>query len=154
MKSNNPKKILFTVGAIAGMGSKTGVDEVIENGGQFTPSGDSVRLADELMQRVSTLYVGEKVTDYQYYYFKKRIKEAPAVTDIRLDGDVLVLIIANGTEERVQPGDGAELPQVDIVEHVPFYEKAWYWIKSHKVVSISGAALLLALVILLIVKRH
>ena len=158
MKSNNPKKILFSTGANAAtMGLKPDADGAVEmptDGNLNTPGGDAVRLADELMQRVSTLYVGEKVTDYQYYYFKKRIKESPAVTDIKLDGDVLVLIIANGTEERVQPGDGAELPQVDIVEHVPFYEKAWDWIKNHKAVSISGAALLLALVILLIVKRH
>lgn len=157
MKSNNPKKILFSEPTAAIMGLKPDVDGTLEKPDAVLLNGidgDSVRLADELMKRVASLYVGEKVTDHQYYYFKKRIKESPAITDIKLDGDVLVLIIANGTEERVQPGDGAELPQVDIVEHLPFYEKAWYWIKAHKAVAIGGTTLLLALIILLIVKRH
>lgn len=157
MKSNNPKKILFSEPTAAIMGLKPDVDGTLEKPDAVLLNGidaDSVRLADELMKRVASLYVGEKVTDHQYYYFKKRIKESPAVTDINLDGDVLVLIIANGTEERVQPGHGAELPQIDIVEDLPFLERAWYWIKAHKAVAIGGGTLLLALIILLIVKRH
>ena len=157
MKSNNPKKILFSEQAAAAKRLTPGADGMVENPDAALLKGidaDSVRLADQLMQRVASLYVGEKVTDHQYYYFKKRIKESPAVTDIKLDGDVLVLILADGTEERVQPGHGAELPQVDIVEHIPFHERAWYWIKAHKAVAIGGGTLLLALVILLIVKRH
>ena len=157
MKSNNPKKILFSEATAAAKRLTPGADGMVEKPDAALLKGidgDSVRLADELMKRVSTLYVSEKVTDHQYYYFKKRIKESPAVTDIKLDGDVLVLIIADGTEERVQPGDGAELPQVDIVEHLPFYERAWYWLKAHKAVAIGGGTVLLALIILLIVKRH
>ena len=154
MKSNNPKKILFTVGSnAAALGKSEQLAEDIANGSlQQGPDGNTVRLIDGLMLRVQTLYVNEKVTDYQYYYFRERVKKAPAVTDIKLDGDVLVLIIADGTEERVQPGDGAELPQVDIIEHVPFYQKAWYWLKTHKAVAIGGGTVLFALVVLLIVK--
>ena len=157
MKSNNPKKILFSETAAAALRLNPGADGMMEKPDAVLLEGldgDSVRLADELMQRVATLYVGEKVTDHQYYYFKQRIKESPAVADIKLDGDVLVLILADGTQERVQPGHGAELPQVDIVEHLPLYQRAWYWIKAHKAVAIGGATLLLALVVLLIVKRR
>lgn len=157
MKSNNPKKILFADAKAATMGFKPGADGTVEKPDYFlfgAGDGDSVRLADELARRVYAWAERGDIESTQLTLFLKRVKQSPSVTDVKLDGNVLVLSIADGTVVRITPDDGLELPEIPVVGHLAWYERAWYWIKAHKAVAIGGTTLLLALVILLIVKRH
>ena len=116
--------------------------EVLSTGGR----------ADQLLNIAASWMTQDRISFAQYDLLRQRLKKEPAVTDIKLDGNVLVLAVEGGAEERLFPED-PNLPQVDVVDHVPFYEKAWYWIKNHKVAAIGGGSAVLLLVIALIVKH-
>ena len=153
MKQKN-KQILFATGMSVNAG---GVDALVEDGGKADPMGLAEVLntggrADQLLNIAASWMAQERISYAQYDLLRQRLKKEPAVTDLKLDGDVVVLAIEGGAEERIFPTD-PNLPPVVVKDHVPFYEKAWYWIKNHKAVAIGGGSAVLLLVIALIVKH-
>lgn len=120
--------------------------------------GNTVKVAEitaEILSRRVYEWSSEgKIEPTQLSLFLKRVKIEPKVVDVKLDGNILVLSIADGTEERIKPDDGIELQEVPFVYSRPWWEKSWYWIKNHPALSIGGGVLVIAIIVLLIVKRH
>lgn len=151
------KQILFATGTPGVLTLGAGLlddkpDVTAVNVGGGVLNGPS--LAEILSRRVNAWAEKGQIEPTQLTLFLRRVKEEPAVTDVKLDGNVLVLTIDNGTEERIFPDAGIELPEVPAVGHYYWYEKCWHWVKNHKAVAIGGGSLLVLLIVLLIVKHR
>lgn len=141
--SKAKKQILFATGAQTAALSIATTDTLT--------TSSEVSLADELARRVNAWFEAGKIEYSQYDLFRRRLKEQPAVSDVKLDGNVLVLAVNGGEDERIFPDD-ANLDEVVVVDSLPLRQKVWNWIKSHAAISISGGVLLVLLVVLLIKK--
>lgn len=154
--NHKKKQILFATGTPVAATLGAGLDDgkldvaAAASGGILSGPG----LAEILSRRVNAWAEKGQIEPTQLTLFLSRVKEEPAVTDVKLDGNVLVLDLDDGTVERIFPDDGVELPEVPVVGHNHWYERCWYWVKNHKAASIGGGALLVLLIVLLIVKHR
>lgn len=149
------KKILFGTGSNANFIGPVIPEDIAE-----IISGDAVNaatLADisqELARKVYAWYNAEKINYAQYDLFKNRLKKAPAVTDARLDGDVLVLSIAGGQEERILPTD-ANLPIVPVIGKKDTWKIFGVtWKKKYWIATFSATAVLIAVLAIVATKHH
>ena len=93
------KKILFLTAADGPIGPQMpdrAADIVPPSG-----SGNTASLADELLVRANAWLTAEKINYAQYDLLRKRLKASPAVLDAKLDGNIIVLALADGRTTRL-----------------------------------------------------
>lgn len=122
--------------------------------GIVPPQGtDAVSLADELLVRANAWLTAGKINFAQYDLFKKRLKETPAVVDAKLDGDVIVCALADGTEHRILPDD-ANLPEVIVTDSRDTWTLLGItWKKKYWIATFSATAVLIA-VLSIVAAKH
>ena len=114
---------------------------------------DAASLADELLVRANAWLSAGKINFAQYDLFKKRLKETPAVVDAKLDGDVIVCALADGTEHRILPDD-ANLPEVIVTDSRDTWTLLGItWKKKFWIATFSATAVLIA-VLSIVAAKH
>ena len=114
---------------------------------------DAASLADELLVRANAWLTAGKINFAQYDLFKKRLKETPAVVDAKLDGDVIVCALADGTEHRILPDD-ANLPEVIVTDSRDTWTLLGItWKKKYWIATFSATAVLIA-VLSIVAAKH
>lgn len=114
---------------------------------------DAASLADELLVRANAWLTAGKINFAQYDLFKKRLKETPAVVDAKLDGDVIVCALADGTEHRILPDD-ANLPEVTVTDSRDTWTLLGItWKKKYWIATFSATAVLIA-VLSIVAAKH
>ncbi|MBR3725249.1 MAG: hypothetical protein IKN11_07700 [Bacteroidales bacterium] len=114
---------------------------------------DAASLADELLVRANAWLSAGKINFAQYDLFKKRLKETPAVVDAKLDGDVIVCALADGTEHRILPDD-ANLPEVIVTDSRDTWTLLGItWKKKYWIATFSATAVLIA-VLSIVAAKH
>ena len=142
------KKILFLTAADGPIGPQMpdrAADIVPPSG-----SGNTASLADELLVRANAWLTAEKINYAQYDLFKKRLKETPAV----VDANVIVCILADGSEHRILPS-AANLPEFTVIGH----RDTWTilgltWKKKYWIATFSATAVLIAVLSILAAKHR
>lgn len=114
---------------------------------------DAASLADELLVRANAWLTAGKINFAQYDLFKKRLKETPAVVDAKLDGNVIVCALADGTEHRILPDD-ANLPEVTVTDSRDTWTLLGItWKKKYWIATFSATAVLIA-VLTIVAAKH
>ena len=115
---------------------------------------DAASLADELLVRANAWLTAGKINFAQYDLFKKRLKETPAVVDAKLDGDVIVCALADGTIHRILPDD-ANLPEVTVTDSRDTWTLLGItWKKKYWIATFSATAVLIAVLSILAAKHR
>ncbi len=166
------KKILFLTAADGPIGPQMpdwAADIVPPSG-----SGNTASLADELLVRANAWLTAEKINYAQYDVFRRRLKETPAVVDAKLapydstrllyatgketpaavDANVIVCILADGTEHRILPA-AANLPEFTVIGR----RDTWTilgltWKKKYWIATFSATAVLIAVLSILAAKHR
>ena len=123
--------------------------------GIVPPQGtDAASLADELLVRANAWFTAGKINFAQYNLFKKRLKETPAVVDAKLDGDIIVCALADGTEHRILPY-AANLPEVTVTDSRDTWTLLGItWKKKYWIATFSATAVLIAVLSILAAKHR
>lgn len=127
--------------------------DIIDHPGTGSQANNA-NLADELLRRANAWLTAEKINFAQYDLFKKRLKASPAVLDAKLDGNVIVCALADGTEHRILPDD-ANLPEIPVIGR----RDTWTilgitWKKKYWIASFSATAVLIAVLSILAAKHR
>lgn len=110
-------------------------------------------LADELLVRANAWLAAGKINYAQYDLLRKRLKETPAVVDAKLDGDIIVCALADGTEHRILPDD-ANLPEVVVTDSRDTWTLLGItWKKKYWIATFSATAVLIA-VLTIVAAKH
>lgn len=149
------KKILFATASAGAIGPQMPDRDadIIDHPGTGSQANNA-NLADELLRRANAWLTAEKINFAQYDLFKKRLKASPAVVDAKLDGNVIVCALADGTEHRILPDD-ANLPEIPIIGK----RDTWTilgitWKKKYWIASFSATAVLIAVLSILAAKHR
>ena len=157
-RNYNSKQILFATGAnpfggTAAGGTKDLATTATPPAG--TGSGKEASRADELMRRVYAWFENGTINYAQWMNFRELLTKEPAPVDAKMDGVELVVIWADGQQQRLLPTD-ANLPEVVIRpldSPVPTrWERMKAWISTHKAATIGIGAVVVVLVVLVV--RH
>lgn len=157
-RNYNSKQILFATGANPFGGTAAGGTKDLAT--TATPpagngSGKEASLADELMRRVYAWFENGTINYAQWMNFRELMTKEPAPVDAKMDGVELVVVWADGQEQRLLPTD-ANLPEVVIRpldSPVPTrWQRMKVWISTHKAATIGIGAVVVVLVVLVV--RH
>lgn len=118
------------------------------------PQNSAPNLADELLRRANAWLTAEKINYAQYDLLRKRLKASPAVLDAKLDGNIIVLALADGSQERILP-DAANLPPIPVIGR----RDTWTilgltWKKKYWIATFSATAVLIAVLSILAAKHR
>ena len=118
------------------------------------PQDPAPNLADEILRRANAWLTAEKINYAQYDLLRKRLKASPAVLDAKLDGNIIVLALADGTQERILP-DQPNLPPIPVIGH----RDTWTilgltWKKKYWIATFSATAVLIAVLSILAAKHR
>ena len=156
MKKRNyySKQILFATGANPFGGTAAGGTNVVAT--TATPpagngSGKEASRADELMRRVYAWFEIGTINYAQWMNFRELMKKEPAPVDAKMDGVELVVVWADGQEQRLLPTD-ANLPEIIIRTEQTRWERMKAWISAYKAATIGIGAVVVVLVVLVV--RH
>lgn len=153
-RNYNSKQILFATGANPFGGTAAGGTNVVAT--TATPpagngSGKEASLADELMRRVYAWFENGTINYAQWMNFRELMTKEPAPVDAKMDGVELVVVWADGQEQRLLPTD-ANLPEIIIRPEQTRWERMKAWISAHKAATIGIGAVVVVLVVLVV--RH
>ena len=153
-RNYNSKQILFATGANPFGGTAAGGTNVVAT--TATPpagngSGKEASRADELMRRVYAWFENGTINYAQWMNFRELLKKEPAPVDAKMDGVELVVVWADGQQQRLLPTD-ANLPEVVIRPDESRWERMKAWISAHKAATIGIGAVVVVLVVLVV--RH
>lgn len=109
------KKILFATASAGAIGPQMPhwAADITHNPGTGSQANNA-NLADEILRRANAWLTAEKINYAQYDLLRKRLKQTPAVLDAKLDGNIIVCALADGTEHRILPDD-ANLPEIPVI---------------------------------------
>ena len=149
------KKILFATASAGAIGPQMPDRDadIIDHPGTGSQANNA-NLADEILRRANAWLTAEKINYAQYDHLRKRLKASPAVLDAKLDGNILVLALADGSQERILPG-AANLPEFTVIGH----RDTWTilgltWKKKYWIASFSATAVLIAVLSILAAKHR
>lgn len=149
------KKILFATASAGAIGPQMPDRDadIIDHPGTGSQANNA-NLADELLRRANAWLTAEKINYAQYDVFRRRLKETPAVLDAKLDGNIIVLALADGTQERILP-DQPNLPPIPVIGH----RDTWTilgltWKKKYWIATLSATAVLIAVLSILAAKHR
>lgn len=153
-RNYNSKQILFATGANPFGGTAAGGTKDLAT--TATPpagngSGKEASLADELMRRVYAWFENGTINYAQWMNFRELMTKEPAPVDAKMDGVELVVVWADGQEQRLLPTD-ANLPEIIIRPEQTRWERMKAWISTHKAATIGIGAVVVVLVVLVV--RH
>ena len=153
-RNYNSKQILFATGANPFGGTAAGGTKDLAT--TATPpagngSGKEVSLAEELTRRVYAWFEKGTINYAQWMNFRELMTKEPAPVDAKMDGLELVVVWADGQEQRLLPTD-ANLPEIIIRPEQTRWERMKAWISAHKAATIGIGAVVVVLVVLVV--RH
>ena len=153
-RNYNSKQILFATGANPFGGTAAGGTKDLAT--TATPpagngSGKEASRADELMRRVYAWFENGTINYAQWMNFRELMTKEPAPVDAKMDGVELVVVWADGQQQRLLPTD-ANLPEVVIRPEQTRWERMKAWISAHKAATIGIGAVVVVLVVLVV--RH
>jgi hypothetical protein len=118
------------------------------------PQTDNANLADEILRRANAWLTAEKINYAQYDLLRKRLKASPAVLDAKLDGNIIVLALADGSQERILPDD-ANLPEFTVIDSPDTWTiLGLTWKKKYWIATFSATAVLIAVLSILAAKHR
>lgn len=153
-RNYNSKQILFATGANPFGGTAAGGTKDLAT--TATPpadngSGKEASRADELMRRVYAWFENGTINYAQWMNFRELMTKEPAPVDAKMDGVELVVVWADGQQQRLLPTD-ANLPEVVIRPDESLWGRMKAWISAHKAATIGIGAVVVVLVVLVV--RH
>lgn len=153
-RNYNSKQILFATGTNPFGGTAAGGTNVVAT--TATPpagngSGKEASRADELMRRVYAWFENGTINYAQWMNFRELMTKEPAPVDAKMDGVELVVVWADGQQQRLLPTD-ANLPEVVIRPDESRWGRMKAWISAHKAATIGIGAVVVVLVVLVV--RH
>lgn len=153
-RNYNSKQILFATGANPFGGTAAGGTKDVAT--TATPpasngSGKEASRADELMRRVYAWFENGTINYAQWMNFRELMTKEPAPVDAKMDGVELVVVWADGQQQRLLPTD-ANLPEIIIRPEQTRWERMKAWISAHKAATIGIGAVVVVLVVLVV--RH
>lgn len=153
-RNYNSKQILFATGANPFGGTAAAGTNVVAT--TATPpagngSGKEASRADELMRRVYAWFEKGTINYAQWMNFRELMTKEPAPVDAKMDGVELVVVWADGQQQRLLPTD-ANLPEIIIRPEQTRWERMKAWISAHKAATIGIGAVVVVLVVLVV--RH
>lgn len=135
------KKILFLTAADGPIGPQMPdwVADITHDPGT-DPQNPAPNLADEILRRANAWLTAEKINYAQYDLLRKRLKASPAVLDAKLDGNIIVLALADGSQERILP-DAANLPEITVIDSPDTWTiLSLTWKKKYRIATPSAPA--------------
>lgn len=149
------KKILFATASAGAIGPQMPDRDadIIDHPGTGSQANNA-NLADEILRRANAWLTAEKINYAQYDLLRKRLKASPAVLDAKLDGNIIVLALADGSQERILP-DAANLPPIPVIGR----RDTWTilgltWKKKYWIATFSATAVLIAVLSILAAKHR
>lgn len=149
------KKILFLTAADGPIGPQMPdwAADITHDPGT-SPQDPAPNLADEILRRANAWLTAEKINYAQYDLLRKRLKASPAVLDAKLDGNIIVLALADGSQERILP-DAANLPEITVIDSPDTWTiLGLTWKKKYRIATFSATAVLIAVLSILAAKHR